>query len=445
MIQRLKMPKLSPTMQSGMIVKWHKKPGDTIAQGDLLFEVATDKATVEHHALDEGYFLCSLVDEGKQASLGEVIALFGPDPKADCQEEKKQILAEKNAEREISADDEEKQSQEKESASEQVGPAGPSMQQQHIPVSPPLKDYVFEFPAKGDKPPTSSPLARAKAKELGVDLREVKGSGPGGRIVAEDVEKASSTKSASEVDLGFPLTLGVAKAPDIAPGSYTRSPLTPMRSAIASRLQQSKTFIPHFYVKTCFDATALMRLRAELKATGLKVSVNDLFLRASAIALKAHPEINVGFDSKTQEMIQFETVDIAIAVSVDSGLITPIIRHCDHKNLQQISQQAKQLAQKARESSLKPHEYEGGSFTLSNLGMYGVSEFSAIINPPQGAILAVAAPVQRLKLERDKPVEYQEITLTLSCDHRIIDGGAASLFLKTLKDLLLRPNTLLMI
>lgn len=446
MIARLKMPKLSPTMQSGVIVKWYKKPGEAIAQGDLLFEVATDKATVEHHALDDGFLLCILTDEGAQATLGEVIALFGSDPKEDFQEEKQKVLEEKNPKKSASKDPQlEESSAGDDNESLPLAQSGPGLQQNHVPISDPIEGYRFDVATSDQSSQPSSPLAKQKAKELGVDLRVVKGTGPGGRIVSADVEKASATQSRSEVDLGFPLSLGGGKAPTKAPGSYSRQALSPMRSAIASSLQQSKTFIPHFYVKTCFDATDLLRVRQELKAIGLKVSVNDLFLRACAVALKAHPKINVGFDSATQELIQFETIDIAMAVSLEDGLITPILRHCDFKNLQQIAQESKELAQKARDSALQPHEYKGGSFTLSNLGMYGVSEFSAIINPPQGAILAVAAPQQRLKLERDKPVEYPEITLTLSCDHRIIDGGDAALFLKTLKDILLRPNTLLMI
>ena len=453
MIEHLKMPKLSPTMRSGVIVKWHKTPRESITQGDLLFEVATDKATVEHHALDAGYLLCTLVSEGQQAHLGEVIALFGDNPDEDFSAEKEKILFSKNQDEkststENSSDEEAEPANHLVSAntsSDEGGSTG--IQQNHIPISDALTNYTFEFPARQEEKPVckSSPFARLRAKILGVDLRNIKGSGPGSRIVASDVEKAAKSCCESEVSLGFPLSLGAGEMPTKPPGSYDRIPMSPMRSAIASRLQQSKTHIPHFYVKTCLDVSNLFAMRTQLKSVGLKVSINDMLLRASALALRAHPKINVGFDSKTSEMIQFKTVDISVAVSIDSGLITPIIRHADYKNLQHISTQVKELASKAREGLLKPEEFEGGSFTVSNLGMYGVCEFSAIINPPQGAILAVGAPVSRVKLEGEKPVSYQEMTLTLSCDHRIIDGGDAALFLKTLKDLLMRPNTLLMV
>lgn len=447
MVEQIKMPKLSPTMRSGTMVKWHKAIQDPIEEGDLLFEVATDKATVEHHALDEGYLLAILVPEGSKALLGEVIALFGERPDEDVSSELKK-LEDAAHEKQNKKQTAREEVQGEEEQGEREGSLA-SLGQEHIPISEPLTGWHFEFPSseegqEGDR--RASPYARILAKELHVDLRTLKGSGPHGRIVASDVQKAAKVKGEnSAVDLGFPLSLGVGTKPHQAPGSYRREELSAMRSAIARRLQQSKTFIPHFYVKINLDLGALLALRLQLKEVGLKVSVNDLFLRASALALKAHPAINVGYDSATEEMIHFETVDVAMAVSVEGGLITPILRHCDAKNLQQIAQQTKELASKAREGKLEREEYEGGSFTVSNLGMFGVSDFQAIINPPQGAILAIGAPQERVRLEGERAVSYPELCLTLSCDHRIIDGASAAQFLQTIKALVSRPTALLMI
>jgi pyruvate dehydrogenase E2 component (dihydrolipoamide acetyltransferase) len=422
------MPKLSPTMEEGSIAKWHKKEGDYVAAGEVLLEIATDKATVEHQALDEGWLKKILVPEGNSAAVSQPIAIF---------------TIEENESIEGFASKDEKSAV---PLAEPAEEAPPAKQGEKVSSGVPL---AFLQPAFAPEPPLAeepqppqkegriiaSPLARRLAKKRGLDLSTVKGSGPGGRITSKDLEKAQPA--------GL-VTFGRREAPTLAAGSFEELSLSPMRKIIARRLQESKSFIPHFYVKQMVDAEPIFFLREQLKVYELKISYNDMIVKACALALRQHPEVNSGFNSVNQTIVRFKTIDISIAVAIEEGLITPIVRYADYKNLGQIALEIKQLAEKARSLKLKDEEYKGGSFCVSNLGMFEITEFTAVINPPQAAILAVGGLLEQPVVKAGKVVPGKTITLTLSADHRVIDGAVAAQFLKTLQKILENPAALLL-
>jgi pyruvate dehydrogenase E2 component (dihydrolipoamide acetyltransferase) len=437
----LTMPKLSPTMEEGTIVKWHKKVGDSIQTGDVLLEVATDKATVEHSALDEGWLRQILVPEGQEAIVNQPIAVMTVDQEESLEgyHPEGAILEPASEEKmETQTPDSGIRDQITTPAREEISQkkVGRDFVQPQFAPEPPLENYVFEYPTERlEKRILASPLAKKIAKEKGLDLSSIKGTGPNQRIMSRDLAQA--------------LPLGLAKfserkTPSLPAGSYEERQLSPIRKVIAQRLQESKSFIPHFYVTQVIDAEPLVSLREQLNNHEIKLSINDFIVRASALALRQHPGINSGFNSVNQTTIQFKTIDIAIAVSIDSGLITPIVRYADYKNLGEISVEIRSFVQKARDGKLKPQEYKGGSFTISNLGMYGVSEFQAILNPPQSAILAVSGIQEVPVIRSGNILPGKTLNLTLSVDHRVIDGVAAALFLQTLKKNLESPSILLL-
>lgn len=425
----LTMPKLSPTMETGTITTWHKKVGDFVDAGDLLFEVATDKATVEYNALDSGYLRKIIIENGGEAIVNQAVAVFteekgesieGYKPEGDSPAPPKAVAA--PAEK----SDTKTPTQEAPAAA-----SGVAMRQPAFTPEAPLANYTFDAAEPGRI--KASPLAKKLAKEKGLDLSTVKGSGPGHRIVSEDLSRAQPS--------GL-VVFGKQEHPREAPGSYEEETLSPMRKVIGQRLQDAKSFIPHFYVSMKIDAAPLIAARDQLKHHDIKVTFNDFIVRACALALRQHPEVNSGFNSATNSIIRFKTIDISIAVSIKGGLITPIVRHADFKNLGELSLEVKALAAKAKEGKLEPHEYKGGSFTISNLGMYGVSDFIAIINPPQAAILAVSGMHEVPVVRKGHIVPGTELTLTLSGDHRVIDGVAGAEFLRTLQKLLENPAVL---
>ena len=415
-------------MEEGTIAKWHKKVGDHVLSGDLLVEVATDKATVEYNALDEGYLRKILVPNGGGAVVNQAIAVFtekanesieGYHPEGISPETVKAKAAEPAAKTE---------------AGPHLAktPVGAGMQQPAFVPEPPLEKYAFAFPCEGAAV-KASPLAKKMAREKGLDLMTVKGSGPGGRVTSHDLDLAQPDQAVS---------FGARETPKIAPGTYEEIPLTPMRKAVGQRLQQSKTFIPHFYISQEVDAEALFQLREQLKAGNVKLTFNDFVVRACALALREHPHINSGFNSVNQSVIYFKTIDISVAVTVDGGLITPIVRHADYKNLGEISVEVKELAARAKLGKLQPEEYKGGSFTISNLGMFGISEFVAVINPPQAAILAVAGIADCVRVKNGQVAVGKKMMLTLSADHRVIDGSDGAKFIKTVQKYLENPGLL---
>lgn len=424
----LTMPKLSPTMEEGTIAKWRKKEGDFVKAGEVILEIATDKATVEHAALDAGYLRKIIIKEGESAIVNQPIGIFTEKKDESIEGYKPEGAAPKAATPAAA-----KPAETAAPAAVAAAPVTGGLAQPAFVPEPPLKNY--EFPAAQSGYIAASPLAKKLAKEKGIDLATVKGSGPGHRIVSSDL------------DLGqpdLPVTFGRQERPDVVPGTFEEEKLSPMRKVIAQRLQAAKTFIPHFYVTMEVRAEKLLDTREQLKHLGHRTSVNDFVVRASALALRQHPEVNSGFNSVNQTLIRFKTIDISIAVALPDGLITPIVRHADFKNLGEISAEIKHLAQKAKDHKLMHEDYTGGSFTISNLGMYGVSDFVGIINPPQGALLAVGAIEDRAVVEDHQVVPGKVLRLTLSGDHRVIDGAVGAQFLLTVKKFLENPASLLM-
>lgn len=427
------MPKLSPTMESGSIVCWHKHENEYVEAGELLVEVATDKATVEYNALDGGWLRKILVAEGKEAEVNEAIAIFSAEKEESIEGYKPEgtVKAAKEPEKP------EKEKVEKE-AGAPARAAAPSSQGLYEPAfvpEEPLSDSRFPYSFEINERVKASPLARKLAKEKGLDLTALQGSGPSGRIVSGDLEKAPQSL------LG---RFTQKEAPRLPAGAYEEEPFTPMRKVIGRRLQEAKSFIPHFYVEQMVEASAVVSLREQLAAFDIKISVNDFVVRAVAITLRDYPAVNSGYNSVNRSIIRFKTVDISIAVSVEGGLITPIIRHADYKSLGQLSAEIKSLAQRARGGKLDLEEYKGGSFTVSNLGMYGISSFQAVINPPQAAILAVGGISEEPVVRHGLVAAGKVLRLTLSCDHRIIDGALAAEFLRSLKNYLENPAILLL-
>ncbi len=391
------MPKLSPTMTEGVIAKWHKKEGDRVESGDVLLEISTDKATVEHAALDEGYLRTIIGKEGDKVQVNDPIAIFT-----------------ESADESIEG-----------YTAKPLGQKAPKAAE-----AAPKKEAVQA--AKEEKKVTeerilASPLAKKLAKDKQIDLSQVEGSGPRGRIMSRDLEKAPQA------------AVSAVKAPLKAREATTFEPLTPMRAVIGARLQESKSTIPHFYVRQEIDAQPISQLREELKRLEKNVTINDFIVKAVAIALKKHPEVNSGYDAQKKAAIRYAHTDISVAVTIPGGLITPIVMDASNKSLSEISQEVKLLAAKAREGKLKPEEYQGGSFTISNLGMFGIDEMTAIINPPQGAILGVGAASDVPVVKNGQVVPGKRMTLTLSCDHRIIDGAEAAQFMRTLRQLIENP------
>lgn len=427
----LTMPKLSPTMEQGTLVKWHKKEGDHVEAGDLLFEVSTDKATVEHNALDEGWLRKILVNENTDAQVNEPVAIFT--------ENKDESIEGYKPEGTVpvkplpAAKEESPEAPVEKKADQPKATSTGTFQQPAFAPEKPLANYEFEFPTEAlEKRIKASPLAKRLANEKGLDLTSVKGTGPSGRIMSRDLARAQTR------------SLGQARRsePTLPPGTFEEETLNPVRKVIAQRLQEAKTFIPHFYVTQTIDAQPLIALREQLGQMEVKVSFNDMVIRGCALALRQHPVINSGFNTVNNTIVRFKTIDISVAVSIPDGLITPVVHHADFKTLGEISVELKGLIKKARDGKLQPHEFKGGSFTVSNLGMFGVTEFQAIINPPQAAILAVSGMLDTPVVKNGAVVPGKTMNLTLSVDHRVIDGVAAAEFLNTLKKYLENPISL---
>ncbi len=443
----LTMPKLSPTMEEGMLVKWHKGVGELVEAGDLLIEVATDKATVEFNALDRGWLRRILVTEGKSAVVNQAIAIMSLEQEESLESYQPEGYQPESAN--LKSEEKNKiESQLETTSSTESGslstsqPNSPQLNLVKASFVPekPLENYNFDKSstkislASPEERLRSSPLARKLAKEKGLDLTTVKGSGPDGRIMSHDLVQAKSLSRASSTDRPMPT---------YQPGDYIEESLTPMRKTIAQRLQEAKTFIPHFYVSQVINAYPLVTIREQLRVLDIKVTYNDLILRACALTLREHPQVNSGFNSTNNTLIRFKTIDIAVAVSLPEGLITPIIRHADFKTIGELSVEIRELARRAKEGKLELQEYKGGSFTISNLGMYGVTDFGAIINPPQAAILAISGIQEAPVIFQGAIVPGKVLNLTLSADHRVIDGVAGAEFLRTLQKYLENPAALL--
>ena len=429
------MPALSPTMEEGNLAKWHVKEGDKVSSGDVIAEIETDKATMEVEAVDEGTVGRIVVAEGTEGvKVNAVIAILleeGEDSAA-LSEEAKPSPAPKT---EAAA---EKAKAEPEKAARAEPPAA-------APPAPRGEDGGRIF---------ASPLARRIAKEKGIDLAALRGSGPHGRIVKADVESAKP--GATEVKAEAPKA--EAKKPAPAQGAsaeqvkklygdrkFEEVTLDGMRRTIAARLSEAKQTIPHFYLRRDIGLDALLAFRADLnrriEAKGVKLSVNDFIIKACALALQDVKDCNAAWAG--DRILRFEASDVAVAVAIDGGLITPVIRDAETKTISAISKEMKDLAARAKARKLTPHEYQGGSFAISNLGMFGIDNFDAVINPPHGAILAVGAGVAKPVAKGGEVVVATVMSVTLSVDHRVIDGALGAQLLEAVKGYLEEPMSML--
>lgn len=439
------MPALSPTMEEGNLAKWLVKEGDTVKSGDVIAEIETDKATMEVEAVDEGTVAKIVVPAGTEGvkvnTLIAILAAEGEDvsaaaagggsaPKAEAKAPEAKAEAPKEAEKPAAA-----------AAPAAAASAGPARD----------GNRVF-----------SSPLARRIAKEAGIDISAVSGSGPHGRVVKSDVEKAAASGGAKPAAAAAPAAAASA-APAAAPkgmseeavlklfeqGSYELVPHDGMRKTIAKRLQESKQTIPHFYVSVDVELDALLALRAQLNDSAprkedkpaYKLSVNDMVIKAMALALRDVPDANVSWTDSN--MVKHKHADVGVAVSIPGGLITPIIRKAETKTLSTISNEMKDLGKRAKERKLKPEEYQGGTTAVSNMGMMGVSNFAAVVNPPHATILAVGAGTERVVVKKGEMVIVNAMTVTLSTDHRCVDGALGAELLGAFKRYIENPMGML--
>lgn len=439
------MPALSPTMTEGAVAKWHKKEGDTVKSGDVIAEVETDKATVEVEASDDGVMGKIVVPEGtKGVKVNDLIAVL--------LEEGESAASIKDG-----AKPAPKAPPAAATAPQQAQAAAPAPVQPP-PAQPAPKPAVPAQANGGGERIFASPLARRMAEKAGIDLATLKGSGPHGRVVKSDIDAArgqapvavaAPPPKAAPSQAVAPQAKAPAPAPTAGLPSFTEVPHTTMRRVIAQRLVQSKREAPHFYLSMDCQIDKLLALRKELNVRpsaegshGYKLSVNDFVLRAVALAMKKVPAANASWTDTAVRM--FHSVDVSVAVAIPNGLITPVIRGAEGKGLAEISNEMKVLAEKARAGKLTPEEYQGGTVSVSNLGMYGVREFAAVINPPQGCILAVGAGEPRPVVKDGAIAIATVMTCTLSVDHRVVDGAVGAEFLGAFKQLIEDPMTMLL-
>ncbi|WP_296417373.1 pyruvate dehydrogenase complex dihydrolipoamide acetyltransferase [Pseudooctadecabacter sp.] len=451
MATEILMPALSPTMEEGTLAKWLVKEGDTVQSGDLLAEIETDKATMEFEAVDEGVIGKILVAEGTEGvKVNTPIAIVG--------EEGEDMSAPASTKGEESVNNQEDTlSADKDS---HAAPAGASD------ATAPQKGY-----GKGDAPQKAAPsadgsrlfatpLARRIAKDKGLDLSQIKGSGPHGRIIKADVENAKpQDASASTSKADTPAAAPAAKGAAMATGPSTEQvlkmyaerdfeevSLNGMRKTVAARLTEAKQTVPHFYLRRDIELDALLKFRSQLNKTleprGVKLSVNDFIIKACALALQQVPDANAVWAG--DRTLKFKASDVAVAVAVEGGLFTPVLQDAEMKSLSALSTQMKDLAGRARDGKLAPHEYVGGSFAISNLGMFGIDNFDAIINPPHAAILAVGAGAKKPVVGEDGEIKVATVmSTTLSVDHRVIDGALGADLLNAIKSNLEDPMGML--
>ncbi|WP_324749012.1 pyruvate dehydrogenase complex dihydrolipoamide acetyltransferase [Sphingomonas sp. LY54] len=422
----LKMPALSPTMEEGTLAKWLVKEGDTVAAGDLLAEIETDKATMEFEAVDEGTIAKILIAEGTdEVKVGTVIALIageGEDAGAAAAAAPKAAPAAK------------------EPVAKDAGETGAGQPATAAPAAPAAAAPQPRADA-GDRA-KASPLARRLAEQKGVDLATLKGSGPGGRIVKADIDAASGAAPRAAAPAA---AAAAPTAPFETEIPHEAVKLSNMRKTIARRLTESKQQIPHIYLTVDIQLDALLKLRGELnkglEKRGVKLSVNDMLIKALAVALIEVPECNVSFGG--DQLIQYKRADISVAVSIPNGLITPIIASADTKSMSAIATEMKDLAGRAKEGKLQPHEYQGGTASISNMGMFGIKAFDAVINPPQAMIMAIGAGEKRPYVVGDTLQIATVMSATGSFDHRAIDGADGARLMQAFKRLVENPLTML--
>ncbi|MFA8442854.1 pyruvate dehydrogenase complex dihydrolipoamide acetyltransferase [Yoonia sp.] len=428
------MPALSPTMEEGTLAKWHVKEGDKVSSGDIMAEIETDKATMEFEAVDEGVMGKILIAEGTEGvKVNDVIAILLEDGE--------------------SADDIGDVSA---GSSAAAAPSSPEPAQSAAPAAD-KPTPAPAAPAKDGERVFATPLARRIAADKGLDLTAIAGSGPHGRIIKADVENASAAPKAAapaaKADAPAAASAPMAAGPSTdavlktyADRPYEEVKLDGMRKTIAARLTEAKQSVPHFYLRRDIQLDALLKFRSQLnkqlEPRGVKLSVNDFIIKACALALQQVPEANAVWAG--DRTLQFEKSDVAVAVAIEGGLFTPVLKDAEMKSLSALSAEMKDLATRARDRKLAPHEYAGGSFAISNLGMFGIDNFDAIINPPHAAILAVGAGAKKPIVGADGELTVGTVmSTTLSVDHRVIDGAMGANLLNAIKDNLENPMTML--
>jgi pyruvate dehydrogenase E2 component (dihydrolipoamide acetyltransferase) len=407
MAEVVRMPKMSDTMTEGVLAKWHKKVGDKVKSGDLVAEVETDKATMDFESFQEGTILYIGVEEGKAVPVDAIIAVLGKEG-----EDFKSLLTESPA------------------AATPAAPvaAAPAAIVEASPVAAPAAATPTVISTSSDARVKASPLAKKIAQEKGINLNQISGSAENGRITKKDVENFKGGAS-------VPAFVGVEK--------YTEVPVSQMRKTIAKRLSESLFTAPHFYLKMNIEMSSAMEARKIINDVApVKISFNDLVLKAVALSLKQHPKVN---SSWLGDKIRYnEHVNIGVAVAVEDGLLVPVVRFADGKALSQISTEVKTFVQKAKDKKLQPADWEGSTFTISNLGMFGIDDFTAIINPPDACILAVGGIQEQAVIKNGQVVPGNVMKVTLSCDHRVVDGATGAAFLQTLKQFLEEPMRMLL-
>ena len=424
MAEIVRMPKLSDTMTEGVVAEWHKSVGDSIESGDLLADIETDKATMEFESFQEGVLLHIGVEKGQTAPVDSILAILGE------KDEDVTALLQEDKESQESSKDEVVETEANQPKVEEVKP---------VEVSPPTPQPAPSIPSPQTPTTTSfppsttisngvvkaSPLAKKLADERGLNLNLIKGTGTDGRIVKRDIENFQGKSSFSGVE------------------SFVDAPVSQMRKVIAQRLAESKFSAPHFYLTVSIDMDNAMEARTSINRSinPLKISFNDLVVKAVAVSLKENPKVNASWYG---DFIRYnEHVHIGVAVAVDEGLLVPVVRFADEKPLTQIGAEVKEFAQKAKDKKLQPEDWAGNTFTISNLGMFGIDEFTAIVNPPDSCILAVGGIQQVPVVKNGQVVPGNVMKVTLSCDHRVVDGAVGSAFLNSFKNYLENPVLLL--
>ncbi|MEU4650705.1 dihydrolipoamide acetyltransferase family protein [Nocardia fluminea] len=412
------MPRLSDTMEDGVVSAWLKQVGDQITRGEIVAEIETDKALMELEAYDDGVLEKILAEPGVRVAIGEPIAIVGDGTTSSADSGPAAVVTPSGA---VSSD------------------TGSSVRA----VEPPRvshSDTVAGSPRAGVV--KSSPLARKIARELQVDMDAVVGTGPGGRVTKRDVEAAHSAAAPTGIETPERGASPVAVQPVPAPGEFEEVALTTIQRVSAIRLTESKQQAPHFYLTSAIDVTELFAFRARINATleaagESKVSVNDLLVKAVAAALRKDPSVNVSFAG--DKLLRHKGIHIGVAVATPVGLLVPVIRDADRKSVSEIATESRDKATRARDRKLRAEDMSGGTFTISNLGMFGIEQFTAVINSPESAILAVGAAADELRLDNDEVVARKILRVTMSADHRAIDGAVAAQFLATLKELVENP------
>ena len=430
MAEIIRMPKMSDTMEEGVIAGWLKKVGEEVKSGDILAEVETDKATMELESYDDGFLLHIGVNDGASVPVDGVIAIIGEkdeDVSSILNDLKSKKEDENEKESVVVSNDDEDKIESKENII-------PSMEEEEKPLSNVEEKEIID--SENNSRIKASPLAKKLALDKGINIHEVSGSGDGGRITKKDIENFSPSKSITDKESEIVL-------PKIhSEESYEEVPVSQMRKTISKRLAESKFTAPHFYLTMEIDMDNCIEGRKKInESSDIKISFNDIILKACAVALRKHPMVNSSFLGDKIRINHH--VHIGVAVAVDEGLLVPVIRFADNKSLSHISSEVKSLAGKAKSKQLQPSEWEGNTFTISNLGMFGIDEFTAIINPNDSCILAVGGIKNTPVIKGEEIVPGNLMKVTLSCDHRIVDGATGSSFLKTLKELIEDPIKIL--